>query len=125
MKSIVSASLLVVFSMQFIYSIALNTWFYTNQAVIAKTLCINKDKPASKCKGHCFLSKKMKAAEDKQEQESPKQQKQQQENSPYHISNFQYQLNIFWPGKNYTTEKTSPYHFLPVAEIFHPPLHHC
>lgn len=122
MKSIIAASLLVVFSMQFIYSIALNTWFYSNQPAIAKTLCINKTKPASKCNGHCYLSKKMKAAESKQDQESPKQNKQQEENSPYHLICFQYYLDIPEAGNNYTSCSADPYSFLPVAAIFHPPL---
>jgi hypothetical protein len=39
--------------------------FRLNRDYIAKTLCINKDRPAMKCGGHCQLMKRL-AAEEKQ-----------------------------------------------------------
>ena len=38
-----------------------------NKDYIAKNLCINRDKPASCCKGKCFLRKKLAADEDQQQ----------------------------------------------------------
>jgi hypothetical protein len=45
-------------------------YYQLNQDYIASVLCINKAKPASTCKGKCYLSKKMKEQE-KQEQTIP------------------------------------------------------
>ncbi len=46
--------------------------FKLNQADISKALCINKDKPALKCDGKCFLNKTLAASkEDKQEKPIP------------------------------------------------------
>ncbi|MEO8822084.1 MAG: hypothetical protein ABI366_00820 [Ginsengibacter sp.] len=33
--------------------------FYLNQSFIAKTLCVNQDKPMMHCNGKCYLSKKI------------------------------------------------------------------
>ena len=46
------------------------TYYNINKEYIAKELCINKSRPASTCKGKCYLSKKMKEQE-KQEQTIP------------------------------------------------------
>lgn len=58
------------FSRLFIYSA-----FELNQNYIAENLCENRDKPEKHCNGKCYLSKKIKQAEEKekkQEQESQK-----------------------------------------------------
>lgn len=49
--------------------------FELNQKYIAATLCENKDKPQLHCEGKCYLSKKLKQAEEKEkrgERESQK-----------------------------------------------------
>lgn len=33
--------------------------FYLNQRAIAKEFCVNKDKPAMHCNGHCYLKKQL------------------------------------------------------------------
>ena len=43
--------------------------FELNQTYIAKVLCENLDKPELNCKGKCFLSKKIKEAEEKEKHE--------------------------------------------------------
>lgn len=43
--------------------------FELNQKYIASTLCENRDKPWLHCNGHCYLMKKIKAAEDKEKNE--------------------------------------------------------
>ncbi|MEJ2881442.1 hypothetical protein [Pedobacter sp. GR22-6] len=58
------------FSRLYIY-----TAFELNQDYIAKNLCENRDKPEKHCNGKCYLSKKIKQAEEKekkQEQEGQK-----------------------------------------------------
>lgn len=49
--------------------------FKLNQGYIASVLCENRDKPVLKCEGKCYLSKKLKQADEKeksQERESQK-----------------------------------------------------
>lgn len=36
--------------------------FYHNQAEIISTHCVNKEKPALNCKGHCYLTKQLKSS---------------------------------------------------------------
>ncbi|WP_207428741.1 hypothetical protein [Pedobacter sp. SYSU D00535] len=40
--------------------------FAINKDYIANTLCVNKAKPKINCKGKCYLSKKLKQAEEKE-----------------------------------------------------------
>jgi hypothetical protein len=49
--------------------------FELNQKYIASTLCENRDKPWLHCNGHCYLMKKIKAAEDKEKNEERQTQK--------------------------------------------------
>lgn len=39
-------------------------WFELNKEYIVKTLCINRDKPAMKCCGKCYLQKQLKKVDD-------------------------------------------------------------
>ncbi len=41
------------------------TNFYLQQDFIAKTLCVNKDKPKMHCNGKCYLKKQLKKEEKK------------------------------------------------------------
>ncbi len=45
--------------------------FKINQEYIAKTLCVNKDKPKLSCNGKCVLAKQIKASNDIEENQSP------------------------------------------------------
>ena len=49
--------------------------FELNQKYIASTLCENRDKPWLHCNGHCYLMKKIKAAEEKEKNEERQTQK--------------------------------------------------
>ena len=40
--------------------------FKLNQEYIASVLCENRDKPALQCKGKCYMTKKIKQAEEKE-----------------------------------------------------------
>lgn len=46
--------------------------FKINQDYIAKILCIERDRPITNCNGKCYLSDKLKKAEDKEEKQSPR-----------------------------------------------------
>lgn len=66
MKKIISLFLLFVISIQSGYAVGVSVWFFMNREKIAEKYCVNKNRPALKCNGKCYLSKKMKeaAAED-------------------------------------------------------------
>lgn len=49
--------------------------FEINQKYIAAELCINKDKPQLHCNGQCYLMKKLKQAEDKEQKQERQSQK--------------------------------------------------
>lgn len=44
--------------------------FKIHQEEIAKTLCIQKEMKENKCNGHCFLSKQLKKAAEKEKKET-------------------------------------------------------
>ncbi len=43
--------------------------FEMNQSYIAKELCINKNKPQMHCNGHCYLMRKLKQAQEKEQKQ--------------------------------------------------------
>lgn len=103
------------FSRLFIYA-----GFELNQNYIASTLCVNRDKPEMNCNGKCYLSKKIKQAEEKEKkQEQDGQKKAFQEN---YVIKQESALNLFSfeMKQDRHFEKTSP---LPnrSSEILHPP----
>ena len=49
--------------------------FETNQDYIAKELCENKDKPELQCNGKCYLMKKLKQAQEKEQKQERQSQK--------------------------------------------------
>ncbi len=60
----------VSFSRLFIYAS-----FEMNRDYIAAALCENKDKPWLHCEGNCYLTKKLKQAEEKEKSQEQQQQK--------------------------------------------------
>jgi len=42
-------------------------YYRVNRDFIAKNLCVNRDKPMLNCNGQCYLAKKLKAAEEKEQ----------------------------------------------------------
>jgi len=49
--------------------------FEVNQKYIAKELCENKDKPQMHCNGKCYLMKKLKQAQEKEQKQERQSQK--------------------------------------------------
>lgn len=58
-------------STQCFYKLGVITYFYLQRDHIAATLCVNKDKPVSMCKGQCFLKKHLALADDAASHEAP------------------------------------------------------
>ena len=59
-------------SFQHLYALGYTGWFYSNRDAIATKHCINKNRPALSCNGKCFLSQKMKEAEQHQQEDRDK-----------------------------------------------------
>ena len=68
-KSTALILMLAFFAMTFSRTIII-TSFWAKQDYIAKILCENRSKPVMKCGGTCYLSKKLKK-EDHRDQENP------------------------------------------------------
>ena len=45
-------------------------YYHANKEYIARVLCENRDRPQLHCDGHCFLAKRLKAQQEKQDQET-------------------------------------------------------
>lgn len=45
-------------------------YYHANKDYIAKVLCENRDKPQLHCDGKCYLAKRLKAQQDKQDKET-------------------------------------------------------
>lgn len=58
------------FSRFFVYA-----GFEVNSKYIAEQLCVNKDKPAMHCNGHCYLMNKLKQADEKEKKQQREEQK--------------------------------------------------
>ena len=96
--------------------------FKINQEYIAAVLCINKDKPASKCNGKCHLSKQLNKQADQEEKQLPQNSKEKVETL---FTAFTY-LNIDTSFKLHSSKKASFRYdeFLTsnyLKQIFHPP----
>lgn len=97
--------------------------FEMNQRYIAKELCINKDKPQLHCNGKCYLMRKLKQAQDKEQKQEQQFQKIQLQEAiivlpflfkQYPVAALQMRIPV----------STG----IPVSQvdaIFHPPQQHC
>jgi len=97
--------------------------FKINQDFIAEVLCINKDKPMSTCNGKCYLSKQLKAQEEKEEKQIPKERNERVEvlfcdklQISYNISRCVF-LEKKMPLPRYLVFNTQEF----IDDVFHPP----
>ncbi len=120
-KKTIAIILLLLFTVQTFYAAAFTTWFFANKAAIVKQHCINKDKPELKCDGKCFLSKKLKEAEQHQNEEAPMQIKQLLESNPFTITTITHSITSFRAVCIHTPKNAALYRFTPGESIFHPP----
>lgn len=91
--------------------------FYMNQSYIAKTLCVNKDKPMMHCNGKCYLAKKL----NQQDQQAPAAKNLKFDIQPFFVPNAFKLTTINLSEKiNYYTVNDFTIATLPHV-IFHPP----
>lgn len=67
MNRIIAIILLLAIQLPLMSQWASVAYFQVNRNYIAKNLCENRDKPKLNCNGQCYLAKKLKAAEDKEQ----------------------------------------------------------
>ena len=94
--------------------------FKFNQGFIATVFCVNKDKPALKCDGKCFLKKTLNAAN---EDKSGRPQPPPDEKAPLmlYVSSLIVQVPIFYAGKKFIFNYQSLCLDGASFEIPHPP----
>ena len=66
LKKVIALLLIYSILMQGGTKLGIYAYFQLNKDYISSVLCINKDKPVLQCNGKCFLSKKLKAEEEKE-----------------------------------------------------------
>lgn len=98
-------------------------YYHANKDYIARVLCENRDKPELHCDGHCYLAKRLKAQQDKQDKETTER----VQNTPvvqlFCDSN---QAFLFHPVitellSSATSGYVVPAYMAPVTSFFHPP----
>lgn len=97
--------------------------FKINQDFIVEVLCINKEIPMSTCNGKCYLSEKLKEAEEQEEKQAPTNKKERFEVVYYYDkSSFDFPINT-----DCFVSKLNPacvdefYTSCFIADIFRPP----
>lgn len=98
--------------------------FYYQQEYIARTLCINRNKPEKLCSGKCVLNIMMKKSDQKEKQSSPVSQKDKSEFWVVSIPQIGFEenfINVLPPKKTslfiYQTKEGLAY----LNQIIHPP----
>lgn len=122
MKKLTAAIFILIFLFQAFYSTAVIYWFYFNRSYIAEKLCINRDKPELKCKGNCYLAKKLKEAENKKDDQASLQLKEWVSISPFILNSNIEETSDPETRKPFFTQKAGNYHFQHSHAIFHPPV---
>lgn len=95
MKKVASIGLILMMSLQCFYQLGVITYFQLNQNFIAEVLCINKDRPAMKCHGQCFLKEKLNMGDDTQSDKETVPQTQRAELPVFLISENSYAFETF------------------------------
>ena len=94
--------------------------FRINRDYIARTLCVNKDKPVLHCNGMCFMARKLREQE-KQEQQAPNL-KREKFDIDASVMLKRYDLPLLFPHAKplfYTQDDAVPSALL--RPVFHPP----
>jgi hypothetical protein len=108
-------------SAQCFYQLGVLTYFQVNRDYIARILCVNKDEPELSCKGHCYLKRNLKLADEKQEALPESTEKSKTEIPVFLISEacFHSQPELLHCPSNFPPVKTSIAGYQ--TPIFHPP----
>lgn len=121
-KKLVALILILLLSFQTFYSAGLTLWFYANRALIASKHCVNKSRPAMHCNGKCYLSKRLKAAEEKESQQAPFSIKQWVETAPFTVNHLDLALGILHPEIIVSNPVMKYFHPINSGpSVFHPP----
>lgn len=97
--------------------------FKINQDFIAEVLCIDKEKPRSTCNGKCYLSEKLKKAEEREEKKAPTSKKERLEVIYFYAKsafNFLFYRDLFKGHLNPACVDEFYKSFF-IADIFRPP----
>ena len=70
MKRIVALLLFLAMQVPLMNQWGAVAYYRINRDYIAENLCVNRDKPMLNCNGQCYLAKKLKAAEEKEQKSS-------------------------------------------------------
>ncbi|MDQ6477606.1 hypothetical protein [Dyadobacter sp. LHD-138] len=70
MRSFITSILLLAIMLPTISPWGTIAYFHFNRDYIARVLCENRDKPQLNCDGKCYLAKKLKQQQDKQDKET-------------------------------------------------------
>lgn len=70
MKKLLSVFLVVIIISQTLISVGVVLHYQANKAYISQQLCENRNNPTAHCKGHCYLSKQLKKAEEGEQKQS-------------------------------------------------------
>jgi hypothetical protein len=121
-KKLTAAIFVLIFLFQAFYSTAVTYWFYFNRSYIAEKLCINRDKPELKCKGNCYLAKKLKEAESQKKDDANFQLKEWVSISPFILSTCTVPFSERSTFKITFSQRSDDYQYLHLQAIFHPPM---
>jgi hypothetical protein len=66
LKKIVALFLLTAILLQTFMNLGIGVYYHLNKAAIIRQLCENRNNPKLHCNGHCYLSKQLKKAEEKE-----------------------------------------------------------
>ena len=70
LKKVLSILMAVLIIAQMMINVGIGVYYHLNKEYISNQLCINKSNPALHCNGHCYLSKQLKNAEQREKQSS-------------------------------------------------------
>lgn len=123
MKKLIAILLLTSLVYQCTVKLGILAWYEINKDYVAKTLCVNKDKPQMKCCGKCYLHKQLNKAEN--ESNDGKQQPNKMDKLelmtfiiPQGLS---FQTHFSIEQKVFNSSVQSSYYFQYSSGVFHPP----
>jgi len=121
LKTISSIFLLFIILIQTFTSFVYDAAYCLNKNFIAENFCVNKDKPATHCNGHCYLSKQKEKEQDSDKQ-APENKKDKVEFSAYELpGEVTAEFNFTEINHCYNESVNALLHGYS-SSIFHPPL---
>ncbi|AQG82438.1 hypothetical protein [Spirosoma montaniterrae] len=98
-------------------------YYHANKDYIARVLCENRDKPQLHCDGKCFLAKRLKASQDRQDKETTERVQNLPAMQLFCESGTAFMFTPIW--LTLFSVQPTPYQFpsysAPLADLFRPP----